>query len=183
MNILENQFYLVKVFKKGVVFKDNIQRRYSDFDLLYEVLFLLFDRSSKKSIPDSFYPLSQKKELFPMSKPKCQSLKMKTFSKWESKSSNDFLMNYWTCRSLTLRNASKSRSSFPKTNNTKFSRKRQNNVPLTINIELARSKSIVDSTWGIIKDFFKINQTSKYTLIIEEVKKEKVPFENLLFKA
>jgi hypothetical protein len=82
-----------------------------------------------------------------------------------------------------LRNASKSRSSFPKTNNTKFSRKRQNNVPLTINIELARSKSIVDSTWGIIKDFFKINQTSKYTLIIEEVKKEKVPFENLLSKA
>lgn len=40
MNILENQFYLVKVLKKGAVFKDNIQRRYSDFDLLYEVLFL-----------------------------------------------------------------------------------------------------------------------------------------------
>lgn len=51
------------------------------------------------------------------------------------------------------------------------------------NIEINKSKSIVDSTWGVIKDFFKKSQTNKYTAIAEQIKKEKVPFEELLSKS
>jgi hypothetical protein len=48
--------------------------------------------------------------------------------------------------------------------------------------EINNSKSIVDSTWGMIKDFFKMSQTTKYTSMVEEIKKEKLPFEELLSK-
>ena len=38
--------------------------------------------------------------------------------------------------------------------------------------ELNKSKSIVDSTWGVIKDFFKMNQNNnKYTAMAEQIKK------------
>lgn len=64
----------------------------------------------------------------------------------------------------------------------KFSRKQSDKVNDVKFIEISRDKNIVDSTWGLIKDFFKMNQASKYTAVIEEIKKEKQPFEHLSTK-
>jgi len=67
--------------------------------------------------------------------------------------------------------------------NTRFLRKLKDKVLLSlINADINRNKSIVDSTWGIIKDFFKMSQNTKYTSMVEEIKKDKQPFEQLLSK-
>lgn len=37
MNLLENQYYSVTVLKDDIVVKKDIKRRFSDFDMLFEV--------------------------------------------------------------------------------------------------------------------------------------------------
>jgi hypothetical protein len=70
-------------------------------------------------------------------------------------------------RSSIPKNAWKSGSFSVQIQNLNFSRKLQNKVdPFNI-LEISRDKSIVDSTWGIIKDFFKMSQTTKYSTMIE----------------
>ncbi len=85
-------------------------------------------------------------------------------------------------RSLILKSALKLKDFSNPKDNLKFLRKQQDKVRLLYNTEINNSKSIVDSTWGMIKDFFKMSQTTKYTSMVEEIKKEKEPFEEMLFK-
>jgi len=97
---------------------------------------------------------------------------MRNFSKKESKSFKGSSIKSSTKKTSTHINVMKSKNSFHKIQSMKSSNRLINKVKSYFMVlEINNSKSIVDSTWGAISNFFKMSQTSKYTTIAEQIKK------------